>query len=1127
MNCLRCQHANRDTAKFCEECAAPLARTCLHCDAELRPAAKACDECAAPVESPPRSGVQVPERDPRDYTPKHLADKILQSKSALEGERKQVTVLFADVKGSMELAEQLDPEEWHRILDRFFQILTEGVHRFEGTVNQYTGDGIMALFGAPLAHEDHAQRACYAALHIRAGLRTYADQVRLETGLSFAARVGINSGEAVVGRIGDDLRMDYTAQGHTVGLAQRMEQMAEPGSCYVTANTARLVEGYFVLRRLGDARIKGVSEPVGVHELEAVGAIRSRFDASRSRGLSHFVGRVDEMATLDAALDDASHGRGRVMTVIGDAGIGKSRLCFEFAERCRARGVRVIESHAVPHGASRPLLPVLELLRRVFGIVEDDATDVAQRKVAGSLLLLDSALQENVGLMFEVLGVPDPRRPAPDLDARSHERSVRETICRIVECWVGSIPTVLLIEDLHWMDAASEAILGELVRTLGGTSTLFVLNHRPEYLAPWDGDPGLMSETISLSPLGAEDLRRFLEAHVGSDPTTTELRAHIERHTGGNPFYVEEIVRALAEDGVLVGAVGAYRLERVVDEIAVPPTVQATIAGRIDRLGDADKRTLQMAAVIGRRFRVDLLREISELDDDQLDRSLDLLIDRQFIDLEAIYPEREFVFRHALTCDVAYGSPLSEFRVRTHRAVAGAIERREHSRLDAAAGLIAHHLEAADDDLGAARWHARAGRCERRRSAHAAIEHFGKVRRLVRPHVSNDEAASLFVEAGMYELATVAFFGSPRADVRAIFEDAHSVVKRLGDPSAEFGLVINYNLLLTASGAAGESLAALERVAGLTSSLEDGHLRVHALFALAIARMTAGSLVEAGTTMDECVTTIRSLPELIDPVGALAALALGGVVKMFDGRLDEADALLKYADEIQEAYALSYRRHSYRATVAWRRGRFDTALAHARAGVEYAEQRGLPGETAVTYGAMGEALIALGRYREAIEYLERAIACTREHQAVVILLPLHFGRLAVAHLGLGEIDAARTHAEEGVRIALEGQGTLHECNARVGLLCVLAAEEAAEELEAEIGVAAELVDRIEGHRYFDSVLCEARAWLADLRHDDVAWRHEIEEAVRLEAAIGADGHVERLEALVARFASRPTARGSE
>jgi class 3 adenylate cyclase len=343
-----------------------------------------------------------PERDPRDYTPKHLADKILTSRSALEGERKQVTVLFADVKGSMELAEQVDPEEWHRILDGFFQVLADGVHRFEGTVNQYLGDGIMALFGAPIAHEDHAQRACYAALWLRDELRRHAHELRREHGFDFQTRIGLNSGEVIVGKIGDDLRMDYTAQGHTANLAQRMEQLAEAGRIYVSAETASLIEGYFDLEDLGEFTVKGAPAPMRVWELRDVGALRTRLDVSRARGFSRFVGRADEMTTLEMALHRAMEADGQVLGVVGEAGVGKSRLCLEFVERCRAQGIRILEAHCPAHGKTVPLLPILELLRNSFGIAAQDGDQAAREKIAGRLVLLDEAFRDVLPLVFDL-----------------------------------------------------------------------------------------------------------------------------------------------------------------------------------------------------------------------------------------------------------------------------------------------------------------------------------------------------------------------------------------------------------------------------------------------------------------------------------------------------------------------------------------------------------------------------------------------------------------------------------------------------------------------------------------------------------------------------------------------------
>src|SRR5881628_1232880 len=546
LRCPSCGHANRAAAKFCEECGTRLAS-------------------AAASAEPPRA--------PRDYTPRHLAEKILGSRAALEGERKQVTVLFADVKGSMDLAEQLDPEEWHRIMDRFFHILAEGVHRFEGTVNQYTGDGIMALFGAPIAHEDHAQRACYAALHLSEALRRYAEELKRTKGLGFAVRMGINSGEVVVGTIGDDLRMDYTAQGHTVGLAARMEQLAGADRVYLTEHTAALVSGYLRLRDLGPFTVKGVRDPLRVYELEGTGSVRTKLDVSRARGFSRFVGRDAEIATLEAALTRAAAGDAQVVGVVAEAGLGKSRLCYEFVQRCRARRIPVDEAHGVAHGKMVPYLLVLEFLRGYFGIGEQDTAQVMREKIAGRLLLLDPALADALPLLLDFLGVPDPERPLPRLDPEVRQHRLFEAMKGLTHARSRREPGVNLFEDLHWIDGASEAFLANLVEAVAGTRTLLVVSFRPEYDAAWMRRS--YYQRLALPPLGPEAIAELLADRLGTDPSLEGLGDRIRTHTGGNPFFIEEIVQALAEAGSLAGTKGAYRLVRPVAKLTLPPTVQA------------------------------------------------------------------------------------------------------------------------------------------------------------------------------------------------------------------------------------------------------------------------------------------------------------------------------------------------------------------------------------------------------------------------------------------------------------------------------------------------------------------------------------------------------------------------
>src|SRR2546426_299660 len=746
LRCPSCGHANRAAAKFCEECGTRLGS-------------------AAASAEPPRA--------PRDYTPRHLAEKILGSRATLEGERKQVTVLFADVKGSMDLAEQLDPEEWHRLLDRFFQLLAEGVHRFEGTVNQYTGDGIMALFGAPIAHEDHARRACYAALHLAEALRRYGEELKRTRGLGFSVRMGLNSGEVVVGRIGDDLRMDYTAQGHTVGLAARMEQLAGPERVYLTEHTAALVSGFFQLRDLGPFPVKGVREPVRVYELESTGSLRTKLDVSRARGFSRFVGREEETAALEAALARAAAGDGQVVGVVAEAGLGKSRLCYEFVQRCRARGIPVHEAHGAAHGKMVPYLLVLEFLRGYFGIGEHDTAQAMREKIAGKLLLLDPALADTLPLVFDFLGVPDPERPLPRLDPEVRQHRLFETMKRLTHARSGREPGVSLFEDLHWIDGASEAFVASLIEAVEGTRTLVVVSFRPEYQAEWMRRS--YYQRLALLPLGPVAIAELLADLLGTHPSLAGLGERIRTRTGGNPFFIEEIVQALVEAGSLAGTKGAYRLVRPVAELTLPTTVQTVLAARIDRLPAREKDVLGTAAVIGKAVPGLILKRVAALPQDELSAAVAELVSREFLYETALYPEAEYAFKHPLTQEVAYRSQLAERRQAGHAAVARAIEGFYADRLGEHAALLAQHREGADEALVAADWHRRAAEWVGARDRGEMRRHWQRVRTLLDAVPESSETLVLGVLARTNLLQNGMFLGQTADEAAALFAEGRAV----------------------------------------------------------------------------------------------------------------------------------------------------------------------------------------------------------------------------------------------------------------------------------------------------------------------------------------------------------------
>jgi class 3 adenylate cyclase/tetratricopeptide (TPR) repeat protein len=731
-------------------------------------------------EKPTHAGIS--REDQRAYTPKHLADKILQSRSALEGKRKQVTVLFADVKGSMELAEQLDPEEWHSILERFFAILTEGVHRFEGTVNQYTGDGIMALFGAPIAHEDHAQRACYAALHLRDVLARYSTDIKREHGIGFATRMGLNSGEVVVGRIGDDLRMDYTAQGQTVGLAARMEQIAEAGKIYLTAHTARLADGYFALTSLGDMPIKGVQGTLAVHELHGAVALRTRLEVSRSRGFSRFVGRGDEMQLLEAVLTRAREGNAQVIGIVGEAGLGKSRLCFEFLERCRARGLMTYETTGVSHGKSIPFLPILRLFRAFFGIHNQDSSATSRERIAGRLLLVDDRLRDSLPLLFEFMGVPDLENPAPNIAAEARQRQLFDMVRRVIQARGQRETSVMLLEDLQWFDGGSLAFLEPLIEATVGTRSVVILNFRPEYQAPWRSKS--FYHQLPLAPLGADAIRDLLVALLGDHPSTTGLADVIHARTAGNPFFTEEIVQNLIETGKLEGSEGKHRLVMPLDRLDVPATVHALLAARIDRLPEYEKNALQTAAVIGREFDEPTLEAVLGDETAKLRQAVQTLKNTEFVYEQSLYPVAEYIFKHPLTQEVALNSQLLEKRRRLHAAVARVIEATHAEELDEQSALLAHHCEQSGDLGQSVAWHRRATEWTSSNDPVEGLRHWHKVRQLGKSttdplsKVSLLRACSSILNSGTWRM------GMSEDEMNQCFDETRLLADELGDRTA-------------------------------------------------------------------------------------------------------------------------------------------------------------------------------------------------------------------------------------------------------------------------------------------------------------------------------------------------------
>jgi adenylate cyclase len=715
MSCPACQHANRASAKFCEHCGARLPRQCAACGTTLRPAARFCDECGQAVADTPAARAPVAARadgggstrvaevagrlgrEVAGYTPKHLADKILTSRAALEGERKLVTVLFADCVGFTEISARLDPEDLHRVMDGCFQHLLDAVHRYEGTVNQFTGDGIMALFGAPIAHEDHAVRAVSAALELQKALRAYADTLRRDAGIELAIRVGLNTGPVVVGKIGDDLRMDYTAQGETVNLAARLQAAAPPGGVLVSEATHRLVAGYFEARDAGALSLKGLAAPVRGWEVTGQRRGRARFDLALERGLTPLVGRARELAFLRDCFEQARAGRGQVVSVVGAAGVGKSRLAWELRRDAADGGVTCLVGRCLPHGAPPPYHLVVSFLQASFGIVDGEDEQAQVERIERRVHRLDPALAWTVPYLRHLLALPAPELEATGLDHPQQKRRLAEAVKALVLRGAERRPLFLVAEDLQWIDPSSEEFFRSLVDSLASHPVLLLTTYRVEYAPPWRDRS--FHHRVALHPLSADETRVMVESLLG-DESAAGAHELVVRRAEGNPLFVEELARYLRERTPAGAAVELA-------EHDVPETVHDLLTARIDRLPEPLKRILQLASVLGREFSLPLLEAVAAPED--VKRLVDELVGLELVREKGLGSEPTYVFAQALIQQVAYEGLLIKTRAELHARAGAALERLYADRLEEVLPQLAEHYGRGPDRAKALEYLVRAG----------------------------------------------------------------------------------------------------------------------------------------------------------------------------------------------------------------------------------------------------------------------------------------------------------------------------------------------------------------------------------------------------------------------------------
>ena len=686
MRCSKCGFDNPGGIKFCGQCTTPLALVCPNCHFENPPGFKFCGQCT--------TALGPDSANPRPSNPLTPIAETNGS-AGLDGERKTVTALFADIKGSMELTEDLDPEEARAIVDPALKLMIDAVQRYGGFVVQSTGDGVFALFGAPVAHEDHPQRALYSALRMHEAMRHYDERLRADKGLNLQLRIGANIGEVVVRNIQTGTEhTEYSPIGHSTSLAARLQALATPGSTVIGGSMRGLVEGYFQLKALGPTRIKGVSEPVELFEVTGLGPLRTRLQRAAGRGLTKFVGRQREMDVLKHAAEQARTGHGQVVAVMADPGVGKSRLFYEFKATSQS-GWMVLEALAVSHGKASAYLPVLELLAHYFEINRNDDDRKRRERIVGKVLSLDRTLEDALPYHYSLQGIADTSDSLAQMDPQIRRRRMVDAIKRILLRESLNQPLMLVFEDLHWIDSETQALLNVLVDAIANFRILLLVNYRPEYRHEW-GSRSHYTQ-LRLDALGRESAEEMLAAMLGEAKDLIPLKRLIIERTQGTPFFIEEMVQALFEEGMLERN-GIVKLTRPINVVKVPATVQAVLASRIDRLSAPEKDLLQTLAVLGREFTLKLVERIMPTaSSDEMEQMLAQLQRNEFIHEQPAAGEVEYSFKHALTQEVAYKSLLSERRRVLHDRAARALEKLYAQQLNDHLGDLAHHYLLSDN----------------------------------------------------------------------------------------------------------------------------------------------------------------------------------------------------------------------------------------------------------------------------------------------------------------------------------------------------------------------------------------------------------------------------------------------
>jgi class 3 adenylate cyclase/predicted ATPase len=979
MRCTKCGTESTTSRKFCAACGSPLSRSCPKCGAENAPSSAFCEDCGTALAGRAASAAAS---SPQASTAPNI--RVTPEQSAgdrLDGERKTVTALFADIKGSMELMEDLDPEEARAIIDPALNLMIDAVHHYDGYVVQSTGDGIFALFGAPVAHEDHPQRALFAALRMRDEMNRYSAKLREAGNPPLEVRVGINTGETVVRSIKTgDAHTEYTPIGHSTSLASRMQTMAPTGSIAVTETTEKLCAGYFAFKALGPARVKGVSEPVQVFEVIGLGPLRTRLQRSAGRGLTKFVGREREMEALKHAADQAKGGHGQIAAAMAEPGVGKSRLFFEFKVTSQS-GWMVLEALSVSYGKASAYLPVIDLLRNYFDISATDDERKRREKVTGRVVALNGSLEDTLPYLFSLFGIVDGDDPLSQMDGQVKRRRTLDAIKRILLRESINQPLMVIFEDLHWIDDETQAFLNLLTESIANAKILLLVNYRPEYSHQWNSKTYYTQ--LRLDPLGKDSAEEMLSALLGDNAELVPLKRVIIEKTEGNPFFMEETVQVLLDEGALVRN-GVTHLTRPISELKIPSTVQGILAARIDRLPHDAKDLLQTLSVVGREFPMSLIRAVLPKSDEELARMLNELQLGEFIYEQPALGDTEYIFKHALTQQVSYNSVLQERRRQLHERIGAAIEALYAKSIEDHLDELAHHYSRSGNMPKALEYHERAGRQALQRSAYtdamraltAAIELLMRM-----PESPERDRREFGLQTALGPVLMIQGWAAPETE--RVYLRAQKLAETGGTAAQRFSLLVGLFSTAYVGGRFPEARDRLEQTRSFTSQQPEPEFLLelhHHDWSIALS---TGELETAQRHVEDGLAFYQAHPGSV-PVTpysahhpAVCGHAWGAIIFWLRGYPERArrhaDQAVSLAHEVGHSpsviFALSHKANVHQIAREVR-----PALEAAEAAITIAEKEGVPLFESWARVAKGWALSHLGQAEQGVAQIREALA---------------------------------------------------------------------------------------------------------------------------------------------------------